>query len=186
MALTRKMLKAMGIEEEKIEQIIEAHTETVDGLKADVTRYKTDAERLPGVQKELDDLKAAGDDGYKAKYEQEHSAFESFRQAQAVKDTRTAKENAYRALLKAVGVGENRLEKVLKLCDVDAVELDEQGGIKDADALKETLKTEWADFIVTTQTQGANMANPPQNNGGDPAEPGSLAEALKQQYEKKG
>jgi hypothetical protein len=35
MALTRKMLKAMGIEEEKIEQIIEAHAETVDGLKED-------------------------------------------------------------------------------------------------------------------------------------------------------
>ena len=29
MSLTRKMLKAMGIEEDKIEQIIEAHTETV-------------------------------------------------------------------------------------------------------------------------------------------------------------
>lgn len=31
MALTRKMLKAMGIGEEQIEEIIEAHTETVDG-----------------------------------------------------------------------------------------------------------------------------------------------------------
>ena len=34
MALTRKMLKAMGIEDDKIDQIIEAHTETVDGLKS--------------------------------------------------------------------------------------------------------------------------------------------------------
>ena len=34
MSLTRKMLKAMGIEEEKIDQIIEAHSETVDSLKA--------------------------------------------------------------------------------------------------------------------------------------------------------
>ena len=33
--LTRKMLKAMNIEDEKIEQIIEAHTETVDALKHD-------------------------------------------------------------------------------------------------------------------------------------------------------
>lgn len=186
MALTRKMLKAMGIEEEKIEQIIEAHTETVDGLKGEVARYKPDAEKLSSVQQELDGLKAAGDGGYKAKYEQEHSDFEAFKQAQAAKDTRAAKEKAYRALLKAVGVGENRLEKVLKLCDVDGVELDEQGNIVDADALKGTLSTEWADFIVTTETQGANMANPPHSGGGDPAEPGSLAEALKQQYEKKG
>lgn len=55
MALTRKMLKAMGIGEEQIEEIIEAHTETVDGLKA----YKTDAEKLPGLQRQLDEaLKA--------------------------------------------------------------------------------------------------------------------------------
>ena len=29
MALTRKMLKAMGIEDDKIDQIIEAHSETM-------------------------------------------------------------------------------------------------------------------------------------------------------------
>ena len=35
MAFTRKMLKAMNIEDEKIDQIIDAHSETVDALKAD-------------------------------------------------------------------------------------------------------------------------------------------------------
>ena len=63
MSLTRKMLKAMGIEEEKIDQIIEAHSETVDSLKADRDSYKEDAEKLKDVQKELDGLKAKGDDG---------------------------------------------------------------------------------------------------------------------------
>ncbi|MEE8717538.1 MAG: hypothetical protein SOI24_10925 [Coriobacteriales bacterium] len=33
MALTRKMLRAMGIEDEKADEIIEAHAETVDALK---------------------------------------------------------------------------------------------------------------------------------------------------------
>ena len=63
MAITRKFLKAMGIEDDKIEQIIDAHTETVDGLKADVDKYREDALKLPDVQKELNDLKAAGDGG---------------------------------------------------------------------------------------------------------------------------
>ena len=40
MSLTRKMLKAMGIEDEKIDQIIEAHTETVDALKEQRDGYK--------------------------------------------------------------------------------------------------------------------------------------------------
>lgn len=63
MAITRKFLKAMGIEDDKIEQIIDAHTETVDGLKADIDKYREDALELADVQKELNDLKAAGDGG---------------------------------------------------------------------------------------------------------------------------
>ena len=52
MALTRKLLKGMGLTDEQVDTIIEAHTDTVDGLKADVTRYKADAEKLPGIQKQ--------------------------------------------------------------------------------------------------------------------------------------
>ena len=65
MALTRKLLKGMGLTEEQVDTIIEAHTETTDGLKKDIEKYKGDAEKLPGVQKELNDLKTAGDGGYK-------------------------------------------------------------------------------------------------------------------------
>ena len=52
MSLTRKMLKAMGIEEDKIEQIIEAHTDVTDSLKADRDKYKEDAENLLKVLKD--------------------------------------------------------------------------------------------------------------------------------------
>ena len=60
MALTRKLLKGMGLTEEQMDTIIEAHTDTVDGLKTDLARYKEDAEKLPGVQAELENLKAKG------------------------------------------------------------------------------------------------------------------------------
>ena len=33
MALTRKLLKGMGLTDEQVDTIIEAHTDTVDGLK---------------------------------------------------------------------------------------------------------------------------------------------------------
>ena len=49
---------------------------------------------------------------------------------------------------------------------MDGVELDDKGGVKDADKLAESIKNEWADFIVTTETRGANTANPPANNSG--------------------
>ena len=78
MALSRKFLSALGIEADKIDEIISAHTETVDALKEERDKYKADADKLPGVQKELDDLKKTANDadGYKKKYDDEHEAFE--------------------------------------------------------------------------------------------------------------
>ena len=37
--------------------------------------------------------------------------------------------------------------------------------MKDGDKLKESLKTEWADFIPTTKIAGANSPTPPANDG---------------------
>ena len=168
MALTRRALKAMGIEDEKIDEIISMHTETVDGLKADVERYKADAKALPVVQKQLEqakaDLEAGKKDSYKVKYEAVKEEFDEYKKAQTHKESHAAKETAYRALLKAAGVSEKRIDAVLKVSDVDGVELDDKGQIKDADKLTESVKTEWADFIVTTATKGADTPNPPANN----------------------
>lgn len=83
---------------EEIEnRLVALHLGVVDPLKDDLTKYKADAEKLPGVQKQLDDLKAAGDGGYKEKYEKEHSAFEAFKTDITAKESKAAKEKAVRA-----------------------------------------------------------------------------------------
>lgn len=168
MALTRKLLKGMGLTDEQMDTIIEAHTDTVDGLKADVAKYKADAEALPEVQKQLEkaqaDLEAGKKDSWKVKYEAIKEEFEGYKTEQTKKESHAAKEKAYRALLQEAGVSEKRLESVLKVSDVDSVELDEKGAIKGADKLTESIKSEWADFITTTQTRGASTSNPPANN----------------------
>ena len=169
MSLTRRALKAMGIDEEKIDEIISMHSETVDGLKADVAKYKADAEALPEVQKQLEkaqaDLEAGKKDSWKVKYEAIKEEFEGYKTEQTKKESHAAKEKAYRALLQEAGVSEKRLDSVLKVSDVDSVELDEKGTIKGADKLTESIKSEWADFITTTETKGANTSNPPANGG---------------------
>ena len=165
MALKRTFLKGLGLNDEQIEAVIEAHAETVDGFKADVNKYKGDAEKLPGVQKELDELKAAGDGGYKERYEKEHKAFEDYRKEVTTEKTKTAKEKAYRELLKDAGVSEKRIDTVMKVFVHSDVELDESGKIKDADKVTEHVKKEWADFIVQTQTTGAQTPTPPVNGG---------------------
>ena len=170
MALTRRALKAMGIEDEKIDEIINMHTETVEGLKADVAKYKADAETLPEVQRQLEkaqnDLEAGKKDSWKVKYEAIKEEFESYKSEQTKKATRAAKEKAYRELLKQAGVSEKRLDTVLRVSDVDSVEIDEKGAIKGADKITESIKSEWADFIQTTTIQGAQTAAPPVNSGG--------------------
>ena len=174
MALTRKLLKGMGLTDEQVDTIIEAHTDTVDGLKADIAKYEGDAKKLPGVQKELDDLKAAGDGGYKEKYEKEKKAFEDFKNEQTAKETKKAKETAYRELLKAAGVSEKRIPAILKVTDLNSVELDGDK-VKDADKLTETVKADWADFIESSDTSGADTKHPPANNTGDSKDLGSLS-----------
>jgi hypothetical protein len=136
MALTRKLLKGMGLTDEQVDTIIEAHTDTVDGLKADVTRYKDDAEKLPGVQKQLDDLKAAGDGGYKEKYEKEHSAFEAFKTDITAKESKAAKEKAVRAYFESKNITGANLDLAMRGCgeEMSALELDGEK-IKDTKSL---------------------------------------------------
>ena len=170
MALTRKLLKGMGLTEEQVDTIIEAHSETVDGLKEDINKYKGDAEKLPTVQSELDKLKAAGDGGYKEKYENEKKAFEDFKLAQSEKETRQKRVSVYTDFLKSVGVSEKRIPSIIKVTDLDSVF--EGDAVKDAETHAETVKTEWADFIETSNTNGANTNTPPANNpnnGDDPS-----------------
>lgn len=170
MAITRKLLKGMGLTEEQQDTIIEAHTDTVNGLKADVDRYKADAEKLPGVQKELDDLKGKGDDGYKEKYESEHKAFEDYKKTVDAEKTTAAKEKAVEAVLKKIGVSEKRLQSVAKLAKadglLDALELNDDGAVKEADKLEKNLKDSYSEYITTTSTKGADTPTPAANSGG--------------------
>lgn len=169
MALTRKLLATMSIEDEKVDQIIEAHSETVNALKDQIATFKADADKLPAVQKELDELKAAAEksdkDAYKVKYEALKEDFDNYKKGVEEKETHTKKENAYRELLKEVGVSEKRINSVLKVSDVDKIELDSESNVVGADKLKDGIRTEWEDFIVTTQSTGAQTATPPTGNG---------------------
>ena len=167
MAFTRKMLKAMGIEDEKIDQIIDAHSETVDALKAERDGFKEDAAKLAAVQKELDALKAKGDDGYKAKYEAEKAAHDALKADIAAKETKKAKTDAYRELLKGANIDEKRIATILRAeaPTIDKIELDADGKIKNAEQYTESIKSDWADFVVTQSAKGTNTATPPANGG---------------------
>ena len=167
MALTRKLLKGMGLTDEQVDTIIEAHTDTVDGLKADISKYKVDAEKLPGVQKQLDDLKAAGDGGYKEKYEKEHKAFEDYKSDITAKESKAAKEKAVRAYFESKNITGANLDLAMRGCGEEMAALELDGDkIKDTKSLDALVEGAYKGLVSTTQTKGANPANPPANAGG--------------------
>lgn len=168
MSLTRKFLSAMGIEDDKVDEIIAAHTDTVNALKEQRDKYKEDAEKLPAVQKKLDELEAQGDkeDPYKEKYEKLQVEFDTFKEGVENEKIKAKKNKAYRELIKKAGVSEKRIDAIMKVTNIDNVELDEKGEIKDADKIIESIKKEWSDFIVTETQKGADTTTPPASTGG--------------------
>lgn len=167
MALTRKFLSALGIEADKVDEIIAAHTEVTDSLKEERDKFKADAEALPAVQQELAELKeqASGDNPFKDQLEALQKEYDDFKAQVETEKTTAKKEAAFKAMLHEIGISDKRIDSVIKVSDINGIELDENGAIKDGDAMKESLKTEWSDFITTTKTEGAPSANPPTNTG---------------------
>ena len=156
----------MGLTDEQVDTIIEAHTDTVDGLKADVSKYKTDAEKLSDVQKELDELKAKGDDGWKEKYDNLKGEFDKYKTDVQEKETHNKKVEAYKAILKDANLSEKGIEKAVKYADWDKIELDTDGKLKGANDHIKAVREEWAEYVTTTTTTGAKTSTPPANNGG--------------------
>lgn len=185
MALTNKMLQAMDIPEEKIDQIIEAHKETVNGLKADRDKYKEDADKLPDVQKQLDEanekLKKVESGDWENKYNTLKGEYDGFKADTEKKATQAKKEAAYKKLLLDAGISEKRVASVMRVSSLDDVKIDKDGKIEGADDLTKKVKEEWADFIVTTGEQGASTPKPPANDGDGGKQP-SLAAQLAAQY----
>ena len=159
MALTRKFLKAMGIEDEKAEEIISAHVETVNGLKGE----------RDDLQEQLEDEKKAFAE-YKAHVEEEKAEEQ--------------KRGLYRKLLTEAGVDSKRIDSVLKVYDLSKVTV-KDGAIEGAEDLVNGIKSDWADFIPVTETKGASVAKPPEGGGGKAA-PKTLRDALHERYEQKG
>ena len=167
MAFTRKFLKALEIDEDKIEQIIDAHTDVTTALKADRDAYKVEAEKLPDVQKELDKLKAEKNevDPYKEKYEKLTKDFEAYKSEVEQSNLKTRKTEAYKELLKEAGVADKFMDKIIKLTSLDDIELDENG-IKGADEIVDSIKKDYDIFIAKEGEDGAGTETPPATNTG--------------------
>lgn len=171
MALTRKFLKALGIDDDKADEIIQAHTETTDGLKNAAAELK---DKLDESERRLKEKPAKGGgeskpegggeggDAAVAKLQEEFDAYKANVEAEKAE---REKRGLYRGLIEKAGVDAKRIDSVLKVSDLSGVAV-KDGAIEDADKLVESIKSDWADFIPVVTTEGANVAKPPTQGGG--------------------
>lgn len=165
MALTRKFLEALGIEQAKIDEIISAHTEVTDSLKADRDSYKEKAEKYDETKTELDKAKSELDkvnkDEYKTKYESLEAEFNKYKTDIAEKEVKVKKEEAYKKMLKEIGVNEKSIDAIVKVKDLSSLKLDDKGNIVDVDTLKESEKKDWEGFIIKSEEERQDPNTPP-------------------------
>lgn len=169
MALSRNFLKALELTEEQVNSIVEAHTETISGLKDELKTEREKANRLAAVEKELNDLKTAnaGKPNYEELYNADHTALENLRSEIAAKEARTAKEAAIGAFFEKNNiVGKQKKIAMMAIKgDIDGYEVDESGKLKDTSKLDALIKEDFAGLVSTTRTEGAGIAEPPANIG---------------------
>nr|MBR4281670.1 hypothetical protein [Clostridia bacterium] len=163
MALTRNFLKSMGLDEEKINAIIEGHTDTVTAM----TRERDEAREKAA---KVDELISERDD-YKAKYEKAGDAtkvqadFDAYKKQVEGEKAKAAKSAAVRAALKAAGVNRDEFAELLMgKVDLDKVEMDGDK-VKDTAALVDPLKASYAGCFGTVEEKGTDKTSPPSGGG---------------------
>ena len=163
MAFKRASLKAIGLSDEQIESVMELHTEVTDALKKERDGYKDKADKYDEAQSKLDALEK---DDYKAKYENEHTAFEKYKKDITAKESLAAKEKACRAYFETKGITGQNLDIAMRGAkeEIGALELDGEK-ITDTKSLDALVDGTYKGLRTTTTQQGTQTVTPPANSG---------------------
>lgn len=187
MALTRAMLKGMGLTDEQVGAIIEEHTNVTGDLKEKIKNLEESVTNLEATEKELNDLKKevekdkAAHDDLKKKYDEEHKSFEDYKKDAAAKETSAKIRSKYRKLLIDSGIGEKHVDTILNVTKFDEMKLDDDENLADVEKLTAAIKEKYSGFIVTTEETGAGVSTPPGGKGSDEGN-GSRAKELAAKY----
>ena len=142
--------------------VVDPLKDSLDEAKRDATKYKTDAEKLPGVQKELDEFKK---EDWKGKYEKEKSDHDAYK-TKVAQDAEAAKvKAAYKKLLTEEKISEKTLESILNATDYSGMKLKEDGTLDKIEDLKKDIDSKWGGFKVAERKRGENVNNPPAGGG---------------------
>lgn len=150
------------------EELCGRHKADIDSIKEERDNYKTDAETLESVKKELADAKKALEkaekdrDEYKEQAETANGKYKKLETENAEREVRAKKEKAFSEWLKTEGYVSKGVSKITKYGGfIDKLELDDDGAIKDADKLSKAVAEEWSEYKGKEVTEGTTVATPP-------------------------
>lgn len=157
-----------NISSTKFNDVVSAINSAVGKEFVEKKRYNDKLTEIDALKAEKHDAedKATSAEKWKTKYDALKDDFDAYKKDISAKESKATRDNAYKELLKQAGISEKRIDAVLKVSDVASLEMGDDGKFKDSDKIFENIKNEWADFITTTETQGAKTPTPPSNNGG--------------------
>lgn len=185
MAFTREFIRKLAKESE-----IELPKEFIDGLMTEHANVRDGyaEEQVKAALANQPKPKPTDSEEYKAlqkKFDDEKAAHDKLKTEVATKETNGKKSDALKAMLKAAGYSEKGVDKIAKYGNyLDGIELDENGSIKNSDALIKTISGEWGEYIETKTATGAQTATPPTGYGtGANSKSTGRAKLLAQQYQ---
>ena len=155
-ATIRNLAKESGVEIPKeLEDALVSEHLTARNAYAE-EQVKAELEKQPAAKAE----NVKDSEEYKAL----KADFDKYKAEVTEKETKAAKEAAYRAILKDANLSEKGIEKAVKYADWDKIELGEDGKLKGANDHIKAVRDEWAEYVTTTTTTGAKTSTPPANN----------------------
>ena len=185
MAITHKFLKALGISEDAAEEIISAHRETVDSIKAERDELLTKANAVDTLTAERDKLKhdledAQAHSGDAGKVQAE---FDAYKAQIETEKSNGSKLKLIRAALEKAGANPAAIDLMVNTVALDKVELNGDT-LKDADSVVNPIKESHAALFGTPIQKGTPQVTP-MSGGKNAATVMSLKEALHQKYDNK-
>ena len=161
MAFTRATIRNLAKESG-----VEIPKELEDALVAEhLTARNAYAEEQVKAELAKQPTEKAGNVKDSEEYKTLKKSFDDYKTEVAAKETKVAKDAAYRAILKDANLSEKGIEKAIKYAEWDKIELEADGKLKGASDHIKAAKEEWAEYVTTTTTTGAKTSNPPANNG---------------------
>lgn len=194
MAFTRKFLTALGIEADKVDEIMSAHVEVTDALKAQINDSKDEADKLTKVQAELDKLKASQKeqaeklsaaekerDEIKGKYDTATADLDKIKTENAERETDEKCRKALADFLHEQKFSDFAVKNITGNGVYKSVQFGEDGKATNLDEILKTIQTDerYSGFMPKISEKSHTPANPPANTGGSAFEKMTLGEKMK-------